>query len=178
MKNKIRAILSLINQGWLPYDVRVDDAVYEKLNCPHLSPMRPHTLAQTRPRTRAAPMPAPMPATDAAQGDARKNRRAQWFFHREKFLCLGCEKSCALVNPAGFQLPLPLEYAAKKPDVCVSLETLLREKLVLRPDEAAKILDVTHRQIREWVHEGLLDAARGKPLRVTTKSIKNMLGEK
>ena len=52
---------------------------------------------------------------------------------------------------------------------------MLAVKLLLRVDEAADILRVSERYVRELVEEGKLDRHPLPPLRITTESVKRYL---
>lgn len=107
-----------------------------------------------------------------------KPDRATWFEQERKFLCLGCKRRCALVNPSGMQLTVPVDtkpsfgrvLVAELPSLTVG--ELLATGRPLRPDEAAYVLNVSEREIYDLEVEGRLQrAGRGRPLRVTSDSV-------
>ncbi|EGJ51857.1 helix-turn-helix domain-containing protein [Desulfocurvibacter africanus] len=106
--------------------------------------------------------------------------RSRWFARELQFICLGCSRACAVVNPSGFQLVLPVS-ARKRAKSCfanlplVSADQLLRTKLLLRVDEAAFVLNISEREIRNYVDEGKLTAHPDAPLRVTADSVRQCL---
>jgi hypothetical protein len=110
--------------------------------------------------------------------DCPKPRRARWFVHGDKHVCLGCAKQCALVNPEGFELVLPVSLK-KRVKACfaylpqVSARQLLESKLLLRVDEAAFVLNISESEVRNYVDEGRLAAHPEPPLRITVGSVKS-----
>ncbi len=53
---------------------------------------------------------------------------------------------------------------------------LLEKKMLLRPDEAAKILRVSKKSIYRRCKAGLLKTASHNPLRITAKSVREYIG--
>ncbi|MEG6550335.1 DNA-binding protein [Desulfocurvibacter africanus] len=111
--------------------------------------------------------------------DCPKPRRARWFVRQDKHVCLGCARQCALVNPEGFELVLPISLK-KRVKSCfaylpqVSAQQLLESKLLLRVDEAAFVLNISESEVRNYVDEGRLEAHPEPPLRVTVKSVRRL----
>jgi len=109
------------------------------------------------------------------------SKKARWFEKQQHYVCIGCRRYCALANPEGFELALPVRnrrrargYFAYLPQV--SAKSLLESKLVLRVDEAAWVLGVSEREIYNYVDDGrLVRASDLPPLRVTTDSVRQML---
>lgn len=113
--------------------------------------------------------------------------KAEWFTRpwsdthkHSRYICLGCGKRCATVNPKGWQLLLPLRQA--RPGAVVlavaeelTVDDLLRCRKVLRVDEAAWALSVSRQKVHEMIACGDLDTVRGTPARVTSASVKRNL---
>ena len=53
---------------------------------------------------------------------------------------------------------------------------LLEKKILLRPDEVAKILRVSKRSVYRRCLQGRLKIAAAQPIRITAQSVKNYIG--
>lgn len=99
-----------------------------------------------------------------------KPERAYWICNWPVLHCLGCNERCTPKNNVGFQIMLP------KPDKSLIKKqaevAALLQKRFLRPDEAAQCLDVSERQVRNYVDEGILIRHVRPPLRITSESVK------
>lgn len=128
-----------------------------------------------------APYRGPVEGTVYEGVDCRTPKAATWFCKGRTYICLGCARHCTLAHPSGFQLTLPRTgprttvVFAELPSVTV--EDLLATGRPLRPDEAAWVLNVSRREVYELVDEGRLEpAGGGRPLRVTSDSVRRELG--
>jgi len=107
-------------------------------------------------------------------------RRARWFTREGRHLCLGCARRCAWAGP-GFQAVLPLARDQRPAGLAygqlpyVTAEELLAAKAVLRVDEAAFVLNVSERTVRDLIDSAKLDRLPDLPVRVTTASVRAAL---
>lgn len=105
-----------------------------------------------------------------------RSKRARWMQRDGKYICLGCGKRCALADPAGFELLLPVTirtrnfaYAALP---AVSAQDLLEKKLLVTVPEVEFILNVSRRTVFSLLEEGRLDRHPDPPTRITTESVR------
>ena len=144
-------ILDLLDKGFVPYSCKVPLSYYQKKRC-------------------------------------GKKDKAEWFTRpRQKtgepvrYICLGCKRRCAAVNPSGWTELLDMRGEARLAVVAytqverISVDDMLRLKRVLRVEEAAWALNVGARKIRDWIDEGLLEPVPGRPVRVTCRSVSRVL---
>lgn len=105
-----------------------------------------------------------------------KPKRARWMVRGGKYVCLGCGKRCSLVDPAGFELMLPVTIRTKSFAYAnlpaVSAEELLRKKMLLTVREVEFILSLSSRTIYTLVEEGRLDCHPDPPKRITADSVR------
>jgi predicted DNA-binding transcriptional regulator AlpA len=107
-------------------------------------------------------------------------RRPRWFYlvadADQRFVCVGCSKRCSLVNPAGFELMLPVTMRTKSLTFAhlpaVSAEELLRKKVLLTVREVEFILSISARTIYALLDEGRLDRHPDPPTRITAESVR------
>ena len=60
----------------------------------------------------------------------------------------------------------------------ISDQDILEKKVLLRPDEAARILGVSRRTIYYYCDQGILEAIKLRgPLRIKTESVRRLLDE-
>lgn len=141
MRTRILEIVTLTKEGWRPYNAEPDRSVYEKLGCNH-----------------------------ALRGSRRK---PFWFVKDDVFCCIGCADHCVLKRPAGFPLPLPIRYAVVPPDqpfTLTPLEMLARHD-ILNVRQAAYCLNVSERQIYDYIAEGRLVKLKDNPVRVRAAEV-------
>ncbi|WP_415714431.1 DNA-binding protein [Maridesulfovibrio sp.] len=95
-------------------------------------------------------------------------KKAYWVCSWPILHCLGCRKRCTPKDISGFQvtLPMPEELTYEG----LTAPQLLKKKL-LRVDEAAFCLNISHSLVRKWAKCGKLDATINKPVRVTSESV-------
>lgn len=102
--------------------------------------------------------------------------KARWMHHGQKFVCLGCAKRCSLVDPAGFELLLPVSCQAKRLVFAVlpavSAQDLLDKKILLNVPEVEFILNVSRRQVYNLLEEGRLESHSDSPTRITAESVR------
>lgn len=142
----IRDIVDLLDRGFVPYGGTVPETVYQERHC-------------------------------------RTPKRAEWFVrpwsetHRHsRYMCLGCRRRCTVVDPAGWQLLLPVTPTRPStvvfaPATPLTADELLRIKKVLRADEAAWVLNISRNVVYEMIQDGRLDALGDTPVRVTRESV-------
>ena len=141
MRTRILEIVTLTKEGWRPYNAEPDRSVYEKLGCNH-----------------------------ALRGSRRK---PFWFVKDDVFCCIGCADHWVLERPAGFPLPLPIRYAVVPPDqpfTLTPLEMLARHD-ILNVRQAAYCLNVSERQIYDYIAEGRLVKLKDNPVRVRAAEV-------
>jgi excisionase family DNA binding protein len=99
-------------------------------------------------------------------------KKPVWFVREDVFTCITCPKGCTLSRPEGFLVPLPIRYAEKQdaPFQLTPAEMVSR-KALLRVDEAAYCLNISERQIYDWIAEGRLRKAKGNPIRVAAEDV-------
>ncbi len=105
-----------------------------------------------------------------------KTGRARWMMQGGKFICLGCGKRCSLVDPAGFELMLPVTIRAKTLAYAnlpaVSAEELLRVRMLLTVPEVEFVLNVSKRTVYALLDEGRLERHPAPPTRITAESVR------
>lgn len=106
-----------------------------------------------------------------ARVGCRRPGSASWFVRGKSFLCLGCSRRCAEMNPAGFQAALPEGEAHTGFEYSLTPMEMVQKKVLLRADEAAYCLSVSARKIYDLAKEGRLVSHVDKPLRVTAESV-------
>ena len=142
MRTRILEIGKLTKEGWRPYDAEPDRSVYEKLGCTHV-------LCGNR-------------------------RKPFWFVRDDVFCCIGCADHCTLKRPAGFPLPLPIRYSVVPPDqpyTLTPLEMLARHD-ILTVRQAAYCLNISERQVYDYIAEGKLVKLKDTPVRVRADEVK------
>ena len=146
----VRDIVALLEKGFVPYTGRVPEQFYSDRGC--LAP-----------------------------------KKAEWFIrpwsesHRHsRYICLGCRKRCTVVDPAGWQLLLPIAPSRPgtvifAPAMPLTADDMLRIKRVLRTDEAAWVLNISRNLVYDMIQDGRLEALACEPVRVTTESVRRQL---
>lgn len=142
----ITDIVLLTRDGWRPYGVEPQGAVYERLHCPQY---------------------------DGATHKMRK--KGMWFVKGDQFLCMGCRIRCSLLRPEGFSLPLPIQYPQPDKAYTLTPLEMVTRKSVLRVDEAAYCLNVSERMIYTWIACGKLAVLKDMPRRVKSADVKQMM---
>ncbi|MDR2502945.1 MAG: helix-turn-helix domain-containing protein [Deltaproteobacteria bacterium] len=98
-----------------------------------------------------------------------------WFVRGETFLCVTCNRSCALTRPEGFILPLPLAFpppAKREKEFALTPGEMIVRKKLLRVDETAYCLNISERAVYDWIAEGKLRrAVGGGPVRVLADDV-------
>lgn len=142
MRKLIQDIVTLTKEGWRPYDAEPDRSVYEKLGCTHVLRWQ--------------------------------KRKPSWFVRGDVFCCIGCADHCTLKRPAGFPLPLPIRYSVVPPDqpyTLTPLEMLARHD-ILTVRQAAYCLNISERQVYDYIAEGKLVKLKDAPVRVRADEVK------
>ena len=85
-----------------------------------------------------------------------QKRKPFWFVRDDVFCCIGCADHCTLKRPAGFPLPLPIRYSVVPPD----------------QPYTAYCLNVSERQIYDYIAEGKLVKLKDTPVRVRADEVK------
>lgn len=99
-------------------------------------------------------------------------REPQWFVRGDIFLCLGCSRRCSLNRPEGFMLPLPIKYERKAEQAfALTPAEMVACKSLLRVDETAYCLNISERQVYDWIAEGRLRRMEGAPVRVPAEDV-------
>lgn len=106
-----------------------------------------------------------------------RGKKPFWFVREDVFCCLGCATHCCLTRPAGFPLPLPLPVRYVMPDRPYALTPaeMVERKNLLTVREASYCLNVSERQVYDWLAEGRLVALKERPIRVRSTEIKAMM---
>jgi excisionase family DNA binding protein len=106
--------------------------------------------------------------------DCEKNQRgrARWFAKGDLLVCIGCERACTLPCPEGFQLPLFKYPAPPSPIFRLAPDELLAKRKLLTVNEAAYVLNVSPRQIRNMIHEGRFQVTRNTPMRIPVAEVR------
>ena len=148
-KTKIRSIIELINNGWRAYSEVPQSAVYDKLGCPYA------------------------PEKDAEGKKKKKAKAPFWFYRADSFLCIGCDKQCALFRPKGFIQPLPINYEERSSGEPYTLtpQEMVQRKALLRVDEAAYCLNVSERTVRDWIDMSKLRRTADNPVRIPAEDV-------
>jgi excisionase family DNA binding protein len=104
--------------------------------------------------------------------DTRGRTKPFWFVRGDIFVCVSCSKGCTLTRPDGFYLPLPIKYI-EKPETpyLLSPAEMVTHKALLRVDEAAYCLNVSERQIYDWITEGKLRKVKEQPIRIAAEDV-------
>lgn len=102
--------------------------------------------------------------------------KAWWMHQKQKYVCLGCSKRCSLVDPAGFELLLPVTLQAKRLVFAVlpavSAQDLVEKKMFLNVPEVEFVLSISRRQVYHLLEEGRLESHSDAPVRITAASVK------
>jgi excisionase family DNA binding protein len=140
----MRSIIELVQAQWRPYSYEPKPSVYVKLKCPHVD----------------------------AEGKKKGRKKPFWFVRGDAFLCVTCSKGCALTRPEGFVTALPMQYPAKKDEIYqLTPAEMVTRKALLRVDEAAYCLNISERQVYNWIAEGKLRRAKEQPVRVPAEDV-------
>jgi len=108
--------------------------------------------------------------------DCEKSRRgrARWFARADLLVCIGCDRACTLPCPDGFQLPLFKYPAPPRPAFRLAPEELLNKRKLLTVNEAAYVLNVSSRLVRNMIHEGRFNVTRITPIRIPVAEVRAM----
>ena len=98
-------------------------------------------------------------------------RKAYWIARWPILHCFGCSRRCTPRTPEGFQLVLPERGTRTNVQYDISPEEMLRSKALLRVDEAAYCLNLSHRHVYTLAADGRLTKHKDKPFRVTAESV-------
>lgn len=107
--------------------------------------------------------------------DRGQRGRARWFARGDLLICVGCERNCTLSCPDGFQVPLFKYPAPPRPAFRLVPDELLARRKLLKITEAAYILNISGRQVRDMIHDGRLSATKDKPLRIPVEEVRAMV---
>lgn len=144
-KTLIQDIVTLTKDGWRPYNAQPEKSVYVGLGC---------------------------------EPFLRGRKKPFWFVRGDVFCCIGCGSHCTLTRPTGFPLPLPLpviKYTRfDQPYSLTPLEMVHRRHL-LTVKQAAYCLNVSERQVYDWLAEGRLIRLKENPVRVRATEVKAMM---
>lgn len=148
--SKTQQLLQLLDKGYRLYTGQVPEDVYIKKRCPH---------------------------PESAEWVARPMSKE---YSQSSYVCFGCDRQCTELDPKGWQILLPLQ--SRQPSLTAfvtawpaSAEELVENRLVLRVDEAAWVLNVSTKTIYRMLQEGKLRVVEGNPVRVTTESLRPWL---
>jgi excisionase family DNA binding protein len=140
----VRSIIELVKAQWRPYNYEPEPGVYVRLKCPYVD----------------------------AEGKKKGRKRPFWFVRGDTFICVACFKGCSLIRPEGFIAALPVQYAAKRTaPFQLSPAEMVARKALLRVDEAAYCLNISERQVYDWIAEGKLRRAKEQPVRVSAEDV-------
>lgn len=144
-KTLIQDIVALTKDGWRPYTAEPTKAVYVKLACEHV-----------------------------LRGQRKK---PYWFVREDVFCCVGCGARCTLTRPAGFPLPLPLpiKYQPQSQPYTLTPAEMAARKPLLTARQASYCLNVSERQIYDWIAEGRLVKLKIRPTRVRSQEVVAMM---
>lgn len=108
--------------------------------------------------------------------DCEKNRRgrARWFAKGDLLICVGCDRSCSLSCPAGFQLSLFKYPAPPHPAFRLLPDELLTRRKLLTVTETAYILNISPRRVRSLIYEGRFNVTKEAPTRIPVAEVKAM----
>ncbi len=109
----------------------------------------------------------------------RGRRKPFWFVKEDTFVCIGCADHCTLQRPAGFPPPLPIRYSLVPPEHPYTLtpQEMLARHDILNVRQAAYCLNVSERQIYDYIAEGKLIKLKSSPVRVRADEIKALRGD-
>lgn len=107
----------------------------------------------------------------------KKGKKPFWFVREDVFCCIGCANHCTLKRPAGFPLPLPINYPALPQGQTYQLtpKEMLARLNVLNAKQAAYCLNVSERTIYNYIAEGRLARLRDNPVRVRAADVRAMV---
>ncbi len=109
---------------------------------------------------------------DKLDCEVKQRGRARWFAKSDLLLCIGCDRACTLPCPAGFQLSLFKYPAPPRPEFRLSPDELLAKRKLLTVVEAAYILNISPRQVRNMIHDGRFSVTKDHPMRVPVEEIR------
>lgn len=101
--------------------------------------------------------------------------RPYWFVKGDIFLCLGCGRRCSLSRPAGFILPLPINYPQPKQPYTLTPAEMVSRKALLLVKEAAYCLNVSESKVYRYINEGKLNTLKDAPKRVSAADVRKMM---
>lgn len=106
--------------------------------------------------------------------DCEKSRRgrARWFAKGDLLVCIGCDRSCTMSCQEGFQLPLFKYPAPPSPVFKLTPDELLSRRKLLSVNEAAYVLNVSIRRMRNMIHEGRFRITKTTPYRIPADEIR------
>lgn len=147
-KGKIKSIIDLVNNGWRVYSAAPQSAIYARLNCQYA------------------------PERNENGQKKRKSKEPFWFVRGDAFLCIGCDRQCALSRPEGFIQPLPINYEERPSEpFTLTPAEMVQRKSLLRVDEAAYCLNIKERTIYDWIAEGKLRKTIDNPVRIPVEDV-------
>ena len=108
--------------------------------------------------------------------DCEKSRRgrARWFARGDLLVCIGCDRNCTIPCQAGFQLPLFKYPAPPNPVFRLSPDELMARRKLLTVNEAAYVLNISGRQVRNMIHDGRFSVTRVTPIRIPVAEVRAM----
>lgn len=108
-----------------------------------------------------------------------RGKKPLWFVREDVFCCIGCAARCCLTRPAGFPLPLPLQirYAQPEHPYTLTPAEMVERKGLLTVKEASYCLNVSERQVYDWLAEGRLVQLKMRPIRVRATEVKAMMSD-
>ena len=101
-----------------------------------------------------------------------KRGRARWFAKGDLLVCIGCDRSCTLSCPDGFQLSLFKYPAPPHPAFRLPPDELMAKRKLLTVNEAAYILNISARQVRRMIYEGRFPVTRDTPTRIPVAEVR------
>lgn len=106
-----------------------------------------------------------------------RGKKPIWFVREDVFCCIGCAARCSLTRPAGFPLPLPfpMRYTPQDAPYALTPAEMVERKNLLTVRETSYCLNVSERQVYDWLAEGRLVALKERPIRVRAVEVKAMM---
>ena len=151
MSALIDDIVTLTKDSWRPYRGTVQAEVYQSLGCEW------GTLALKGKKLRTRPY---------------------WFSRGDIFLCVGCSKRCSLNRPAGFQVPMEINYPSDpEHPYTLSPQEMVKVRHTLSAQEAAYCLNCSQARIYRYVANGKLAALKDKPIRIKAVDVESMMND-
>lgn len=112
--------------------------------------------------------------------DCRRSSRARWLTRDDAYLCLGCDRRCAVADGDGMQRALPVDTPL--PDLgpedlpYLTAAQMLHAFEVFKVAQLEYILNLSRAEVYRCIADGRLEKVSDRPVRVSKASVLAALG--